>query len=109
MVNLDCVGDGEYLLLTMSKEFRSDDRLTEALKKAFGEAENKLYSEAEKTVYNSDQKKFKKSLAIAALHKGPKVGYYMNRIHTPKDTVLKEGNVLQIAEGLSEMTEEYLR
>jgi len=108
MVNLDCVGDGEYLLMAMSKAFRADDRLAGALKKAFGEAESMLYSDAEKTVYPSDQKKFKKSLAIAALHKGPKVGCYMNRIHTPKDTVLQEENVLAIAEGLSEMAEEYL-
>ena len=108
MVNLDCVGDGEYLLLAMSKAFREADGLERALKKAFGEGEDALYSNAEKTVYPSDQKKFKKSLAIAALHKGPKVGYYMNRIHTPKDTVLKEENVQKIAEGLFEMAEEYL-
>ena len=108
MVNLDCVGDGEYLLLAASKEFRADGKLTEALKAAFGDGEERLYSDAEKTVYPSDQKRFKKSLAIAALHKGPKVGYYMNRIHTPKDTILKEENVRLIAEGLSRMAGEYL-
>ena len=108
MVNLDCVGDGEYLLLAMSKAFRADEKLMSALKAAFGEAEDRLYSEAEKTVYPSDQKKFAKSLAIAALHKGPKVGYYMNRIHTPKDTILDEENVLRIAAGLSEMAQQYL-
>lgn len=109
MINLDCVGDGEYLLLSRSKDFRADEKLDGALKKAFGEGGDQLYSDAEKTIYNSDQKKFKKSLAMAALHKGPKVGYYMNRIHTDKDTVLKEENVQRIADGLSAMAGEYLK
>lgn len=109
MVNLDCVGDGEYFLLAASKAFRADDELMSAVKAAFGEGEKQLYSEAEKTVYPSDQKKFEKSLAIAALHKGPKVGYYMNRIHTPKDTILNEENVLRISAGLSEMAERFLK
>ena len=108
MVNLDCVGDGEYFLLAASKAFRADDKLMSAVKAAFGEGEEMLYSEAEKTVYPSDQKKFEKSMAMAALHKGPKVGYYMNRIHTPKDTVLKEENADRISAGLSEMARRYL-
>ena len=109
MVNLDCVGDGEYLLLSASRDFREDEKLYAALKNAFGEGEKILYSEAEKTVYNSDQKKFKKSTAAAALHKGPRVGYYLDRIHTVRDIVLKEENVQWIAEGLSAMAGEYLQ
>lgn len=109
MVNLDCVGDGEYLLLAMSRTFRADEALTGALRKAFGEEEELLYSEAEKTVYPSDQKKFKKSLAIAALHRGRRVGYYMERIHTSRDTVLRAENVENIASALSGMTEAYLQ
>ena len=108
MVNLDCVGDGEYFLLAASKAFRADERLMSAVKAAFGEGEETLYSDAEKTVYPSDQKKFEKSMAMAALHKGSKVGYYMNRIHTPKDTVLEERNVSLISAGLSELAREYL-
>ena len=109
MVNLDCVGDGEYFLLAGSKAFLADERLTGAVKSAFGDGENVLYSEQEKTVYPSDQKKFGKSMAVAALHKGKKVGYYMNRIHTDKDTVLKEENVQRIADALSEMAGAYLK
>jgi glycosyltransferase involved in cell wall biosynthesis len=79
-----------------------------ALKTAFegrGEAE---HVEAEKATYPSDQKSFAKSLAIAAMKKGPKIGYYLDRIHTPKDTVLKEENILRIAEALSDMAGKYL-
>ena len=108
MINLDCVGDGEYLLLSAGKAFRADEKLYGALKEAFREADGALHSEAEKTVYPSDQKKFDKSLAIAALRKGPRVGYYMNRIHTAKDTVLEEANIERIARGLAQMTGDYL-
>jgi len=107
MVNLDCVGDGEYLLLSASRDFREDEKLYAALKNAFGEGEEILYSEAEKTVYNSDQKKFKKSTVIAALHKRPGIGYYLDRIHTVRDTVLQEENIRRIAAGLAAMTGEY--
>ena len=107
MVNLDCVGDGEYLLLSASRDFREDEKLYAALKNAFGEGEEILYSEAEKTVYNSDQKKFKKSTVIAALHKRPGIGYYLDRIHTVRDTVLQEENIRRIAAGLAAMAGEY--
>jgi len=108
MVNLDCVGDGEHLLTVGSKAFRADERLYAALMKAFEGRGEVAHVEAEKAMYPSDQKSFKKSLAVAAMKKGPKVGYYMDRIHTPADTVLKEENIMWIAEGLSEMAGEYL-
>ena len=43
---------------------------------------------------------FKKSIAVAALKKTktPLVGYYMNRIHTPKDTVFDEQNIEVLTE-----------
>ncbi|MBQ2956044.1 MAG: M28 family peptidase [Clostridia bacterium] len=109
MINLDCVGDGGYLLLVASKAFREDAKLYAAVKSIFEEQDGALHADAEKAVYPSDQKKFNKSLALNALNKGPRVGYYMNRIHTVHDTVLKEENVSRISGGLCALAEEYLK
>lgn len=108
MINLDCVGDGDHLLLAASRAFREDEALYGALKNAFGELGPVLHTEAERTVYPSDQKGFGKSLAVAALKKSPRVGYYMDKIHTPKDTTLREDNVCRLTAGLSDVLREYL-
>lgn len=109
MINLDCVGDGEYLLMVGSKEFREDERLYSALKAAFEGNGPVEHVQAEKAMYPSDQKGFKKSLAIAAMKKSQRIGYYLDRIHTPKDTMLKEENIQRITSGLSDMSGEYLK
>ena len=43
--------------------------------------------------YPSDQARFKKGVGVCALKKKPVIGYYMDRIHTRKDTVLDEKNL----------------
>ena len=45
------------------------------------------------TIYPSDQANFKVSAAVCALNRSPVVGLYMNKIHTPKDTVFDEENI----------------
>lgn len=109
LINLDCVGDGEHLLTVASKDFREDEALYGALRKAFEEYGPVEHAQAEKAMYNSDQKGFKKSLAIAAMHRSRRIGYYLARIHTPKDTVLKEENIERICAGLCGMADEYLK
>ena len=86
---------------------RADEALYTALQEAFSDKGSVMHVEAEKTIYPSDQAGFKASLAIAALKKGKRVGYYMDRIHTVKDTVLREDNVERIADGLSETAQKY--
>lgn len=109
MINLDCVGDGEHLLLAASKEFREDERLHAALQAAFAGCGEVMNAKAEDVMYPSDQKGFKKSLAIAALRRSERIGYYIGRIHTPKDTVLEEENIGRTAAGLSALAEGYLK
>ncbi len=109
MINLDCVGDGEHLLAVASRDFREEEKLYSALKSAFDGRGPVEHVPAEKAMYPSDQKGFKKSLAVAAMHKGPRIGYYLTRIHTPEDTVLKEENIERITEGLTETACEYLK
>ena len=44
------------------------------------------------SVYPSDQANFPYGVGICALKRG-KMGLYLGRIHTPRDTVLEETNV----------------
>lgn len=108
MVNLDCIGDGDHLMLSANKGFRSDEALYTALKESFEDKGSVLHVNAESTIYPSDQAGFKISLAVAALKKMRIIGYYMDRIHTPKDTVLREDNLERITDGLNETAQKYL-
>lgn len=94
VLNLDCVGDGDHLLMIPSKKLRKDRKKLTSLYKACGYFGNKslLVHEKGAAVYPSDQKHFPYSVGICALNKGKKL-LYMSRIHTKQDTVLDETNV----------------
>ena len=75
----------------------------ENLKTAFADVTGKtvLIENAKGIYYPSDQKNFKKNIAVAAL-KNSKFGLYMDRIHTPKDTVMDERNIDMLVLGIKE-------
>ena len=50
------------------------------------------------THYPSDQKNFKNSIGVAAFRKS-KFGLYLDKIHTPKDTVFDERNIGVLIKG----------
>ena len=54
------------------------------------------------SVYPSDQKNFPLGVGICALRKG-KLGLYMSRIHTRRDTVLEETNVYILRAALTSL------
>lgn len=99
LINFDCVSDGDHMLFVQSK----------AAMKAHGEAfEAAFLSTAEKTVYMekssntmypSDQANFPMGVGVAALKKKKFVGLYMDRIHTPMDTVFQRENIAFFVEG----------
>ncbi len=93
LINLDCISDGNHILVSASKAARNI--YGDAIKNAFSPTDTKsiLFTKAEKTYYPSDQLGFKNSVAIAALKKKPVIGYYMDRIHTSKDTVFDKENI----------------
>ena len=102
VVNLDCVGDGDHVLLLCGKKAREDARcniLTEAMAAQTGR-ELHIFP-LEKSVYNSDQKNFKVSSAICACRQGKHIGFYCDKIHTGKDTVCDQTNLDFLAEGLA--------
>jgi Zn-dependent M28 family amino/carboxypeptidase len=101
LVNLDCVGEGDNIMFVLSgsaKEYR------EKLAACFPATEKKkvLFESNLTAFYHSDQMNFKKTAAVAALKKKPVIGYYMDKIHTVKDTVCEEENLAFLCEGFTQ-------
>ena len=99
LINFDCVSDGDYLMLILNK--RAFPEHFENIKAAFADVtEKNVLVESEKGVYYpSDQKNFKKNIGVASFKKS-KFGLYMDRIHTPRDTVMDERNIAVLTEGI---------
>lgn len=93
LINFDCVSDGNNILVTANKAARAE--YADRLKSSFQPTENKsiLFAKAEKTYYPSDQMGFKKTVAVAALKHKRFVGYYIDRIHTARDTEFDKTNI----------------
>lgn len=94
VLNLDCVGDGDHITLFPTKKLKKDRKKLTALYHACGYFGEKSILVREKgfSVYPSDQANFPYGVGICALRKG-KLGLYLSRIHTKKDTVLEQTNV----------------
>ncbi len=106
IVNLDCVGDGEHILLACSKKSREMAAYTALTQGMEAQSGRELHIfPLEKCVYNSDQKSFKAGSAICACSIRKGIGFYCDKIHTNKDTVCAQANLDFIADGLSAFVE----
>lgn len=94
IINLDCVGDGDQILMFPTKKLKKDRKKLTSLYKGCGYFGKKSLLVHEKGFgYNpSDYKHFPYGVGIVALRKS-KFGLYLGRIHTSRDTVLEETNV----------------
>lgn len=102
VVNLDCVGNGEHVLLLCGKKAREAApyaALTQGMEAAAG---RKLHIfPLETSMCASDQKNFRTSCAICACSVKKGIGFYCDRIHTNKDTICDQVNLDFLAQGLS--------
>ena len=94
VLNLDCVGDGDYLTLFPTKRLKKDRKRLKSLYKACGYFGKKsiLVHEQGFSFYPSDQANFPWGVGVCALNKRGKT-LYLSRIHTKKDTILERTNV----------------
>lgn len=94
VLNLDCVGDGDYITLFPTRKLKKDRKKLTSLYCACGYFGKKSVLVKEKgfSIYPSDQANFPFGVGICALRKG-KAGLYLSRIHTPRDTILEETNI----------------
>ena len=97
-MNFDCVSDGDHFLLGISKAAKPEyqrvisDAFTPTLTKQV------LLEDLKKVYYPSDQAGFPMAIAVAALKYKKPFGYYMDRIHTKRDTVFQEENICYLKE-----------
>ena len=102
IINLDCVGDGEHMLFIAKKKIRKQPEWA-LLEQVMGAQQGRvLHMENEEScVYPSDQANFKRGIAVCACNKMKVIGYYVDKIHTKKDTVCDQENMDYLGEGLS--------
>lgn len=100
LINFDCVSDGDTLMLALSKS--ASEQYGTLIDECFQPTDTKsiFLTRAEKTYYPSDQLGFRKSVAIAALKHKPFIGYYLDRIHTAKDTVFQKENIKLLCDSI---------
>ena len=101
VLNFDCVGDGDYLQFFPSRAVKRDGEAMALLEAAFPSRGSKTVEVVRGFgLYPSDQARFRRGVGVAALKKAPVIGYYMDRIHTRRDTVLEEENVQLLRDGV---------
>ena len=104
VLNFDCISDGDTILLAGSKSvMRSTQgkrlaKVLEEIAPQYGKTGRS--GEAPRILYPSDQLMFWRGAAFAAL-KGRRI-LYMNRIHSPGDTVFDDVNLLCLIKVMQE-------
>lgn len=95
VINLDCVGDGNEIVMFPTKKIKKDNDKLADLRRICGTWGEKSISlhESGFSFYPSDQANFPYGVGVGAFHRSRWAGLYYARIHTNKDTVLEETNV----------------
>ena len=105
LINYDCVSDGDYFLLGISK--KANQKYHVALAQAFTSDHDKtvMLENLKKVYYPSDQAGYPMAIAVAALKHSKIFGYYMDRIHTKRDTVFDQRNIHFLTERTVQLIE----
>lgn len=104
VLNLDCVGEGDDLCFFPTAKVKKDKEQLAQLQSLQGAYGTKTLTvrAAGFSFYPSDQMNFPRGVGICAL-KRSKLGLYLSRIHTPKDTILDETNVKTLCSLLTKL------
>lgn len=97
LINFDCVSDGNNMLFAVRKKAAP---YAAALKAAYPVTDRyDVLVRTKGTIYPSDQAQFPCGVGVAALKKTRRGLLYMDRIHTARDTVFQEKNIVYLVEG----------
>ena len=101
LINLDCVSDGDHMLLLRNKP--AMEQWDELLYQCFADTEEMTVHivKASTTHYPSDQKNFPVHMALSSMKKHKLIGLYMDRIHTKKDVIFEEKNIIYLRDSLT--------
>ena len=105
LINFDCVGDGENIVTMADRKCRKDEKyqkFVEAFQKEEADADVKyLCKKMKLLMFPSDQMNFYKGIGVCALNKS-RIGYYVGRIHTFRDTRCRKENVEYLTRAMVE-------
>lgn len=95
VINLDCVGDGEVLIMFPTKKLKNDACRLVPLENICGQTEDRSIRLHKKGFAHcpSDQKNFPYAVGVMAFHEHRAMGLYCGRIHTWRDKILEAKNV----------------
>lgn len=94
IVNFDCVGEGEHTFFIYNKT--TDKRYVEAVTASEPPFPADFFKGSFFT-FPSDQQSFANGIGVVTTRKSKLGGYTVGRLHTVRDTVLKEENVERLA------------
>lgn len=99
ILNFDCVSDGDFIQFFPSRTLKKDEPALRRLEAAFaGWGDKRVEIVRGAGFYPSDNISFERSCGVCALKKG-RLGYYLDRIHTSRDTVFQEENIALLRDG----------
>ena len=101
LINLDCVSDGDHMLLLRNKP--AMEQWDELVYRCFTDTEKMTVHivKASTTHYPSDQKNFPVHMALSSMKKHKLIGLYMDRIHTKRDVIFEEKNIFYLRDSLT--------
>ena len=102
VINFDCVSDGKNILFVLKKNAAY---LAPKIEEAFvSDSTYKVETVSKGAFYPSDQRNFDLGVGVAALNSTKRGLLYMDKIHTKRDTVYDEENILFLKNGTIELT-----
>lgn len=105
-LNFDCVSDGDYIQFFPDKRLKKDNAALDRIEAAFqGSGGKRTEVVRGFGFYPSDNKAFRRGVGVCALKYRKVVGFYMDRIHTNRDTVFEEENIIILRDGALKFAE----
>lgn len=106
LINFDCVSDGGTYLFVAKKRFR-ESNVMESIERHSGKLKKPVvFKKAIIAPYASDQLHFKNSVGVVAAKHIKGLGYYLDRIHTKRDTVFQYENIIELKDLSIKLIEE---
>lgn len=104
IINLDCVSDGDHIMVMKDKKIADNSALDILLAKHLLAApKGKILYIENKCDYLSDQVKFENSVAIVTCNKSKKFGRFISKHHTEKDRVFDLTNIEYLSQCINNM------
>lgn len=100
LLNFDCVSDGHEILFVPGKKAKQGSTQEHIVSAFPSDGVISAQWAGKHTFYPSDQTWFPKGVGVASFKRGKRIGLYLDRIHTGKDTVFQEENILFLSRGM---------